>query len=402
METNDKIFDLQNTKGKKIILFVLGTRPEIIKLFILYRVLLNSEEFYPVLFNSSQQAISNDILSYLNLNFDIIADEIPNRSPDLTLFISHLLNNFDKKFNSKTAISKKDIDGIVVQGDTATAYCGALWGLLNEIPVFHIEAGLRTFDHQNPFPEEFYRESIARTSSLNFCPTKISYNNLVKEGIRKEKNFIVGNTINDALVNLVSENKIKRSEMSNYILSTLHRRENWSNVSDYAKILYDLVENNKTDKKIVHLMHPNPEIRKSFYSKLNGRMPDNLIITEPENDYFKMLRLVKNSDTILSDSGGLQEESLFFNIPCGVMRKVTERPEVLEKNAKLLPFEYGKVADFLEYSEEYRKINTSEFNYTYGNGNTSELIYEILKNFYKISEPVFSLEEELVLEKNKY
>jgi UDP-N-acetylglucosamine 2-epimerase (non-hydrolysing) len=382
MKTNDKIFDLQNTKGKKIILFVLGTRPEIIKLFMLYRVLLNSEEFYPVLFNSSQQAISNDILSYLNLNFDIIADEIPNRSSDLVMFISHLLGKFNEEFTSKTAIRKEDLAGIVVQGDTATAYCGALWGFLNEIPVFHVEAGLRTFDSKNPFPEEFYRESIARSSSLNFCPTKISYNNLIKEGVNADKNFIVGNTINDAMVALVKEDKINPSEYNDYILSTLHRRENWSNVADYAKILCDVVDNNKTDKKILHLLHPNPEIRKSFYSRLNGNLPDNLIITDPVNDYFNMLGLVRDSYTILSDSGGLQEESLFFNIPCGVMRKVTERPEVLEKNARLIPFEYNKVVDFLDYSKEYHESNNSEFDYTYGNGKSSELIYNILKKFF--------------------
>ena len=382
METINSTFDSEKAKNKKIILFVLGTRPEIIKLFILYRVLKNSDEFYPVLFNSAQQSISDNILSYLDLKFDMTADEIPNRSPDLSLFISHLLNNLNQKFNTKTEIRKQDINGVIVQGDTASAYCGALWGFLNEIPVFHVEAGLRTFDHQNPFPEEFYRESIARSSRLNFCPTRISYDNLVREGINKERNFIVGNTINDAMITFVNEDRIGNSEFSNFILSTLHRRENWDNVADYAKILYDIADKNKTDKKILHLLHPNPEIRKSFYSLLNGSLPDNLIITEPENDYFKMLRLVKNSHSILSDSGGLQEESLFFNIPCGVMRKVTERPEVLEKNAKLLPFEYEKVTGFLDYSEEYRRNNTAEFDYTYGEGNSSIKIYEILKSFF--------------------
>jgi UDP-N-acetylglucosamine 2-epimerase (non-hydrolysing) len=384
MLNSDLKFNSEKANGKRLVLFVFGTRPEIIKLFVLYRELLKSEEFYPVLFNSAQQTISNDILSYLDLKFDITADEIPNRSSDLIEFISHILNNFNVKFNDKTEIRKQDIAGIIVQGDTATAYCGALWGCLNEIPVFHVEAGLRTFDHQNPFPEEFYRESIARSSSLNFCPTEISYGNLIREGVKKEKCFIVGNTINDAMVTLIREGKIKETEHENYILSTLHRRENWDKVSDYAKILYDLVRNNKTDKKILHLMHPNPAIRKSFYSKLNGFTPENFIITEPVHDYFKMLGLVKKSHMILSDSGGLQEESLFFNIPCGIMRKVTERPEVLDKNARLLPFEYDKVVDFLQYSEDYRKINTSKFDFTYGTGNTSEQIYKILKNYYKI------------------
>jgi len=373
---------IQNAKKQKIILFIFGTRPEIIKLFILHRVLQGSAEFCPLLFNTEQQSISGDIMDYLNIDVDIKADAITGRSPDLGFFISYLLRNLNEKFNDKTLIPRRKIDGIVVQGDTASAYCGALWGFLNEIPVFHVEAGLRTFDHKNPFPEEFYRESIARSSSLNFCPTLISYNNLIKEGIKKEKNFIVGNTINDAMITLVNEDKINVPEHKNYILSTLHRRENWNNVADYARILYDVIDKNKTDKKILHLLHPNPEIRKSFYSRLNGNMPENLLITEPVHDYFKMLGLVRSSHTILSDSGGLQEESLFFNIPCGVMRKVTERPEVLEKNAKLLPFEYEKVVDFLEYSKEYKEYNTSEFDYTYGEGNSSVQIYNILQNFF--------------------
>ena len=384
MKTTNLDLDSSETKGKKIILFIFGTRPEIIKLFILYRELQKSEEFIPMLINTEQQSISNDILNYLDLKVHVNADLIPGRTSDLIQFLSHLLYNLNVKFNEKTAITKNDIKGIIVQGDTASAYCGALWGFLNEIPVFHVEAGLRTYDQRNPFPEEFYRESIARTSSLNFCPSIISYNNLVKEGINKEKNFIVGNTINDAMIALLNENKIKSSEYENIILSTLHRRENWSNVSEYAKILHDILVNNKTDKKILHLLHPNPEIRKSFYSSLNNKIPDDLIITEPVNDYFNMLGLVRDSHLILSDSGGLQEESLFFNIPCGVMRKVTERPEVLDKNAKLLPFEYDKVVDFLEYSKGYRETNTSEFDYTYGNGKSSEQIYDILKSFYNI------------------
>lgn len=376
---------VNNFKNKKIILLVYGTRPEIIKLFILYKILKNSAEFFPLLVNTGQQKISGDIMQHLNLKADIECNVIKNRTPDLNGFISHILNEFNDKFSEiKSLINRNSISGIMVQGDTVSAYTGAIWGFTNKIPVFHIEAGLRTFDQVNPFPEEFFRESIARASSVNFCPTNISYDNLVKEGIDPKKNYIVGNTVNDAIITLLNENKIKESDEKDYILSTLHRRENWDSVRDYARILNNILKNGKSDKKILHLIHPNPIVKDAFEKEFSGGIPENLVLREPIHDYLEMLGTVKNSHTILTDSGGIQEESLFFNIPCGIMRKVTERPEVLSKNAKLLPFSDIQVYNFLSDAEDYRINNTEEFDYTYGKGNTSEMIYDVMKIFYNL------------------
>ena len=370
--------------NKKNILIVLGTRPEIIKLFVLYRELKKSDEFNPILFNSAQQTISGDILSYLDLKFDMTAEEIPNRGADLELFVAHLLQDLNRQFvKAESGLKASDISGVVVQGDTASAYTGAVWGFLNQIPVFHVEAGLRTFDQLNPFPEEFFRESIGRVSSLNFCPTEISHGNLLREGISKDKCFIVGNTINDAIVTLLNENKITEYPEKDYILSTLHRRENWDKVEEYSSILNRLLKENKTGRKIVHLLHPNPAIRKSFAAGLEGGTHENLVISDPVNDYFQMLGMVRNAHTVISDSGGLQEETLFFNIPCGIMRKVTERPECLDKNAKLLNFDYNEVSGFIDYAEYYRNNVEKEFDYTFGYGDTSVKIYELLKKYFK-------------------
>lgn len=369
--------------NKKNILIILGTRPEIIKLFVLYRELKNSEEFNPILFNSAQQTISEDILSYLNLSFDMSAEEIPNRSADLELFIAHLMQDLNRQFvKGESGIKAGDIHGVAVQGDTASAYAGAVWAFMNQIPVFHVEAGLRTYDHLNPFPEEFFRESIGRVADLNFAPTSISYGNLIREGIDEKKCFIVGNTINDAIVTLINENKIKEYPEKDYILSTLHRRENWDKVKDYSSILNKLLKGNKTQRKIVHLLHPNPAIRKSFSAGLNGEIHENFVISDPVNDYFQMLGMVRNAHTVISDSGGLQEETLFFNIPCGIMRKVTERPEVLDKNAKLLNFDYDEVASFIDYAEYFKNNVITEYDYTFGKGDTSRKIYLELLKFY--------------------
>lgn len=374
----------ENFKNKKVIVIVFGTRPEIIKLFVLYRILKKSEEFFPILYNTAQQKISSDILSNLGLSCDLVADEIPNRSTDLNQLVAHLLNDFNKKFGDHSLIKKENLHGVVVQGDTASAYAGAIWSFFNQIPVFHVEAGLRTLDKQNPFPEEFVRESIARTATIHFCPKGINRDNLINEGIRTDKVYVIGNTINDAIFTLIKEKKIKEPKESNFILSTLHRRENWNNVMAYAKILNTILNDQSTYTNIFHIMHPNPLIQKSFETVLNGKAHNQLVLMEPIHDYFEMLGYVKKSSTILTDSGGLQEESLFFNVPCGVLRKTTERPEVLKKNAKLLPFETDEISGFLREATHYREMHKSKYNYTYGFGDSSYLIYELLKKYFCI------------------
>lgn len=374
----------ENFNNRKVIVIIFGTRPEIIKLFVLYRILKKSSEFYPVLYNTAQQKISNDILCNLGLSCDIVSEEIKNRSSDLNQLISHLLFDFNRKFGEGSAIRKEHISGIIVQGDTASAFSGAIWGFLNQIPVFHVEAGLRTLDKQNPFPEEFIRESIARTATIHFCPKGINRDNLINEGIRTDRVYVIGNTINDAIFTLIKEKKIKEPDRKNYILSTLHRRENWNNVMAYAKILKQINDEPLNYSKILHIMHPNPLIQKSFETVFDGRAHQKIEFMKPIHDYFEMLGYVKNSGTILTDSGGLQEESLFFNVPCGVLRKTTERPEVLKKNAKLLPFKTTEISNFLIEAIHYREKHKAKYNYTYGFGDSSYLIYELLKKHYGI------------------
>ena len=374
----------ESIKGKKVIVFFFGTRPEIIKLFVLYRILKKSDEFYPLLYNTAQQKISGDILSNLGISCDITADDIQNRTSDLNQLIAHLLNDFNKKLGPDMPVNKSHVDGIFVQGDTASAFAGALWGFLNQIPVFHIEAGLRTLDKMNPFPEEFMRESIARSATIHFCPKGINRDNLINEGIKHDKIFVIGNTINDAIFTLIKEKKIKIPKQKDYILSTMHRRENWGNVESYARILNTVMDTQSGYTEILHLMHPNPMIQGSFDKVLAGKPHIKLKIMPAIHDYFEMLGYVKNSGCILTDSGGLQEESLFFNVPCGVLRKTTERPEVLKKNAKLLPFDGEVVSEFLTEAVHYREMHQSKYNYTYGFGDSSYLIYELLKKKYGI------------------
>lgn len=383
-ENFNAVLSPEDFKNKKVIVFFFGTRPEILKLFVLYRILKRSDEFYPLLYNTAQQKISGDILSILGIHPDITADEIPNRTSDLNQLIAHLLLDFNKKFGEKSLVTKEHLHGIIVQGDTASAYSGALWGFLNQIPVCHLEAGLRTLDRLNPFPEEFMRESIARTATIHFAPKGINRDNLVNEGISPEHIYVIGNTINDAIFTLIKEKMIKEPAQHNYILSTLHRRENWNSVTDYARILNTVMDEQPDYTNILHLMHPNPMIQRSFDEVMKGHPHKNLIIMGAIHDYFEMLGYVKNAGCILTDSGGLQEESLFFNVPCGVLRKTTERPEALKKNAKLLPFDKSAVSTFLTEAVQYRETHKSKYNYTYGFGDSSYLVYELLKKYFGI------------------
>ena len=374
----------EEMKGKKVIVIIFGTRPEILKLFVLYRILKKSDEFYPLLYNTAQQKISGDILQNIGIHPDLTSTEKPNRSSDLNELIAHLLGDFNEKFSDKSPVTKSMLHGIIVQGDTASAFSGALWGFLNQIPVFHAEAGLRTYDKMNPFPEDFMREAVARMTTIHFAPKGINRDNLIREGIKPENVFVIGNTINDAIFTLIKEKKIKEPAQKNYILSTFHRRENWGFVADYARVLNSVMDDVQGYTEILHLMHPNPLIQRAFDEVMEGNAHAKLKIMSPIHDYFEMLGYVKNAGCILTDSGGLQEESLFFNVPCGVLRKTTERPEVLKKNAKLLPIDKPEITSFLTEAIDYRKVHQSKYNYTYGFGDSSYLIYELLKKFYGI------------------
>jgi UDP-N-acetylglucosamine 2-epimerase len=177
-----------------------------------------------------------------------------------------------------------------------------------------VEAGLRTLDKRNPFPEEYIRESIARTATLHFCPKGINRDNLINEGIKKDKLFVIGNTINDAIFTLIKEEKIKEPAKSNYILSTLHRRENWNNVKQYAVILNNILNGQADYTNVLHIMHPNPLIQKSFETVLSGRAHDRLVIMKPIHDYFEML-VHQKSGTILTDSEDCRRNRYFSTCP---------------------------------------------------------------------------------------
>ena len=190
----------------KTVIFILGTRPEIIKLAPLILKMREFPNLYKVIIcNTEQQKeLSNQTLAYFGLKADYNLDCMrPNQT--LSSVQSRILSSLDKPFE------ENDIDAVVVQGDTMTVLCGALTGFYHKIPVFHVEAGLRSYDIYEPFPEEVMRQMTSRVAKLHFAPTEINREALLKEGISKDKIHVVGNTVIDALFCL-SEDVVENSK----------------------------------------------------------------------------------------------------------------------------------------------------------------------------------------------
>src|SRR5574344_2817922 len=218
--------------NKKNILFVFGTRPEVIKLAPVILELKKYPDKYKVIIcNTEQQKeLSNQTLSYFNLKADINLDCMrPNQS--LAEVQSRILTSLDKVF------ADNEIDATIVQGDTMTVLCGALTSFYRKIPVFHVEAGLRSYDIYEPFPEEVMRQMTSRVADIHFAPTEVNKQALLKEDIKEDKIHVVGNTVIDALLCLSkSDNVIEKSKKffdenkvtidDKLVLITAHRREN--------------------------------------------------------------------------------------------------------------------------------------------------------------------------------
>jgi len=225
-------------------------------------------------------------------------------------------------------ISECDI--VVVQGDTVSAYAGALAGFLQKVPVVHLEAGLRTTDLYQPHPEEGLRRAITRFASLHLAPTDHAKENLLCEGIPAETIVVTGNTSIDAikeqLQNLQTEEITSNSASGNYCVLTVHRRENWGEGLDaIAQAVFQLATEFPHVDFICPL-HPNPIVRGSF-TRLPKR--SNFKVVEPL-DHKRFVGLLAASQLILSDSGGIQEEATVLGVPIVILREETERPEVVE------------------------------------------------------------------------
>ena len=371
----------------KNVIFIFGTRPEIIKLAPVIIEMKKRTDLYNVIVcNTEQQKeLSNQTLAYFGLKADYNLDCM-RENQSLSSVQARILTSLDKVFN------ENKIDGVVVQGDTMTVLCGALTGFYHKIPVFHVEAGLRSYDIYEPFPEEVMRQMTSRVAEIHFAPTGVNEKALLDEGINAKKIYVVGNTVIDALsclsdkvvgdsVRFFEKNNIKIDDK--LVLVTAHRRENHGERIDRIIKAISYLAEKYTDHKFVIPVHPNPNVHDKIHSRLGEYK--NIHLLEPL-DYPNLVYLMKNAKLILTDSGGIQEEAPTFECPVLVMRYETERHEGVEAGvSKLVGADYDKIID---ESEKVLSKNKSETRLNvknpYGDGKASIRIEEILRNYYNI------------------
>ncbi len=370
---------------RKNILVVFGTRPEVIKLApVIIELKKYPDKFNVIVCNTEQQKeLSNQTLSYFNLKADINLDCMkPNQS--LLEIQTRILTALNGVFASNK------IDATIVQGDTMTVLCGALASFYNKIPVFHVEAGLRSYDIYEPFPEEVMRQMTSRVTALNFAPTLKNKEALLKENISEDTIFVTGNTVIDALFCLSDKTLSESAEFyksnnieinDKLVLITAHRRENHGERIDRIISAIEFLAKKYSDHTFVIPVHPNPNVKDKIHDRL--RNYSNIKLLTPL-DYPNLVYLMKNAKLILTDSGGIQEEAPSFGCPTLVMRYETERQEGIDAGVSVLVgADYDKI---LEYSE---KVLSNSFESTrlkavnpYGDGKAANKIEEIISNYF--------------------
>ena len=361
-------------KNNYLISFVIGTRPEAIKMAPLILEFKKSKSIKTnIILSGQHKEMVQPIMDIFDLrediNFDVLG-RCKSLEQTTSLILSELGNFFDEL--------RPDL--VFVQGDTITALAGALCAFFKNIPVAHVEAGLRTESIFSPFPEEANRRMISQITSLHFAPTKLASENLLKNGIKKDI-FVSGNTVVDAL-NLVSDKKnnfkLEGIDIFNekFILTTVHRRENWGEpLKNIAKAILTVVKKNDGIKVILP-MHKNPLVRNILIEQLGNNK--NILLIDPL-PYFEFILTLKNAFVVLTDSGGIQEEAHTLGKPILILRNSTERPEVIFNgkgllvgtDSKIIELELNKLLKVSNESKELKKnLNT------FGNGDSSKLIFK--------------------------
>ncbi len=361
------------------VMSVFGTRPEAIKMCPLVRELEKRKEIESVVCVTGQhRQMLDQVLDIFQVKPDYDLKLMKDRQT-LTTITTEVLLHLGTLFQEV----KPDI--ILVHGDTTTSFSAALAAFYQQIPVGHVEAGLRTYDKYSPFPEEMNRKMISQIAELYFAPTENNKKNLKKENIQ-EGIYVTGNTVIDAFPYTVKkdyifkEERIKKIDFykKRLILMTAHRRENLGKpLENICYAIKHLAEENR-DIQVVYPVHLNPVVRSTVYEILGN--VERVYLTEPM-DVEDMHNLMSQSFLIMTDSGGLQEEGPHFGIPVVVLRTETERPEAVEAGTVVVAGtkeeEIFEIANtLLNNTQVYEKM-AHAIN-PYGDGHASERIVEAL------------------------
>jgi len=371
--------------NKKKIAVIFGTRPDTIKMAPIILELQKYPEYFEVLTIATAQhrQMLDQVLDVFKIKPDYDLDIM---APKQTLasLTAKIITGLDE------VLVKEKPDMVLVQGDTSTTCIGSLAAFYRQIPVGHVEAGLRTNDKANPFPEEINRRITGCITDLHFAPTKTAKNSLLLENVDPKTIFVTGNTVVDALEYSVKDNfqftvpilndvVIQKKKI---VLVTMHRRENWGKPMEGAASAIKRLAQKYPDFAFIFPVHLNPIVRDA----VNPILKDisNVSLIEPL-DYLDFVNLMAKSYIILSDSGGVQEEGPHFGVPILVLRYVTERPDAVDfGTAKLVGLDeeviYNTALQLIEDPKEYNKMANAVN--PYGDGLSSQRTIKIIKNYF--------------------
>lgn len=328
-----------------MILIAYGTRPEKIKIDPLIKLI--PREKYKTVFTGQH----TDLLENCLFDYKLKIEEGDNRLDSIV----------------RSCLNARDIwDGIthvLVQGDTTSAFSMALAAFHRKIKIIHLEAGLRTYDKDNPFPEEVNRDMISAMADIHLCPTSFNAGNIIREGADQKSVFVVGNTGLDSISHLKSKIKTEKK-----ILVTLHRRENHDTIDKWFESI-DALAGKYAEYEFILPIHPNPNVKKH-----SGILKNVKVV--PPMDRNELLDVLVSCSLVITDSGGIQEECSFFNKKALVCRKITERPE----SVGITSFMVDLKSLNLIFEREINSGPPFEMKCPYGDGNSSEKIIKILSD----------------------
>jgi UDP-N-acetylglucosamine 2-epimerase (non-hydrolysing) len=382
------------------IIAVLGTRPEAIKLaLVIHALRQRSQEFETAVVHTGQHRTMLDhALQFFKIKPDFDLDVMrPNQT--LNSLTGRVLDTVEN------ACHRFEPNMVLIQGDTTTAFASALAAYYCKIAVGHIEAGLRSHDIYNPFPEEANRRLASVLTEIHFAPTALARDNLLAEGVSAEKIVVTGNTVIDTLRALsILPHSWENTPLagipddnSRLVLVTSHRRESWGTDQEHmCMALKDLVQQHP-DIRIVYPVHMNPNVRTTVNALLQNT--DRIHLTEPL-DYITFVSLLRRCFLVLTDSGGIQEEAPTFGKPVLVLRKLTERPEASQFGmAKIIGMSREGIVNetnhLLNDAEAYQDMSEGEN--PYGDGHSSERIVEAVARWYVKKTPLLEADKQFKL-----
>jgi UDP-N-acetylglucosamine 2-epimerase (non-hydrolysing) len=358
---------------------VFGTRPEAIKMAPVVNSLKKAPDFeVKTVVTAQHREMLDQVLELFKIKPDYDLN-IMSPGQSLTEITSRVLKGLEPVLKAETP------DLLLVHGDTTTTFAGGLAAFYQHVAVGHVEAGLRTGDKKQPYPEEMNRLLTGRIADIHFAPTTAARDNLLRENIPAETIFITGNTVIDALHYCLAEIQVNSQNQKQQILVTAHRRESWGHpLQNVIKALENIIKTNPLVNLIIPV-HLNPLVRQAFYDAFQSESRVQLV--EPL-DYLSMIKVMAESYLIITDSGGIQEEAPALGKPVLVLREKTERPEAVDAGTvKLVGTDTARITEvvnsLLNKPDEYLRMSRAVN--PYGDGKATERILAGLRFYFSLT-----------------